>query len=210
MMSQSISMTGNFRVPYPQNLPPRSFEPGSEEVKNVNPLISELTSSTRELAHYIGGEWVVEGETQVFTAPHNHDQKIANLPYATESTVNKAIDAALSVQESWARTPWWERVSIFLRAAELAGGKYADELVATTMVGQSKTFHQAEIDAPCELADFFRYNAYNASKIFDDQPRPQEGKATYLDQRPLEGFVLAMTPFNFTAIGSNLPTTAAM
>lgn len=153
---------------------------------------------------------MIEGETQPLVAPHNHAVVLANLPYATEQTVNKAIDAALEVQKSWSRTPWWDRIAIFLKAAELASGKYADELVAATMVGQSKTFHQAEIDAPGELSDFFRYNAYNASQIFDDQPRALEGKGTYLDQRPLEGFVLAMTPFNFAAIAGNLPTTAAM
>lgn len=209
-MTQAINMTGNFRVPYPKNQPERSFTPGSPEAEKVRELINDLSSSTKDLAHYIGGEWVVEGETKQVTAPHDHANVLANLPYATEQTVNQAIEAALNVEESWARTPWWERVAIFLKAAELATGKYADELVATTMVGQSKTFHQAEIDAPGELSDFFRYNAYNASKIFDDQPRALEGKATYLDNRPLEGFVLAMTPFNFTAIASNLPTTAAL
>lgn len=209
-MTQSINMTGSVRVPYPKNQPERSFAPGSPEAENVRGLIQEMSSSTKDLAHYICGEWIVEGETKPLTAPHNHELVLANLPYATEHTVNRAIEAALSVQKSWARTPWWERVAIFLKAAELASGKYADELVAATMVGQSKTFHQAEIDAPCELSDFFRFNAYNASKIFDDQPRPLEGKGTYLDHRPLEGFVLAMTPFNFSAIASNLPTTAAM
>lgn len=209
-MPHSISMTGNFRVPYPKNQPERSFAPGSEEAESVRSLIRGMSSFTKDLAHYIGGEWLVEGETKPLVAPHDHQRVLANLPYATDQTVNKAIDAALSVQDSWARTPWWERIAIFLKAAELASGKYANELVAATMLGQSKTFHQAEIDAPCELADFFRYNAYNASQIFDDQPRAVEGKGTYLDQRPLEGFVLAMTPFNFTAIASNLPTTAAM
>lgn len=209
-MSYSISMTGNFRVPYPKNQPERSFAPGSAEAKRVRHLINQMSSSTKDLAHYIAGEWVIEGETQPLVAPHNHAVVLANLPYATEQTVNKAIDAALEVQKSWSRTPWWDRIAIFLKAAELASGKYADELVAATMVGQSKTFHQAEIDAPGELSDFFRYNAYNASQIFDDQPRALEGKGTYLDQRPLEGFVLAMTPFNFAAIAGNLPTTAAM
>src|SRR5699024_2856237 len=209
-MSQATHMAGNFRIPYPSNLPERTFEPTSEEAANVGTLIKEFSSSPKELAHYINGEWVIDGNTAKVTAPHDHKLVLADLPFATEKTVNRAIDAALSAQDSWARSPWWERIAIFLRAADLASGKYRDELVAATMIGQSKTFHQAEIDAPCELTDFFRYNAYNASKIYDDQPRALEGKGTYLDQRPLEGFVLAMTPFNFTAIASNLPTTAAM
>src|SRR5699024_3373833 len=102
------------------------------------------------------------------------------------------------------------RAAIFLRAADLATGKYRDELVATTMLGQSKTFHQAEIEATCEVADFFRYNAFNAQSIYSEQPQALQGDTTYLDHRPLEGFVLAMTPFNFTAIASNLPATASM
>ncbi|NWN88297.1 MAG: L-glutamate gamma-semialdehyde dehydrogenase [Micrococcaceae bacterium] len=129
---------------------------------------------------------------------------------ADEQSVHDAIDVALAVQDQWAATPWWDRAAIFLRAADLAAGKYRDELVATTMLGQSKTFHQAEIEATCEVADFFRYNAYNAQKIYSDQPQALQGDTTYLDHRPLEGFVLAMTPFNFTAIASNLPATAAL
>jgi 1-pyrroline-5-carboxylate dehydrogenase len=122
----------------------------------------------------------------------------------------RAIAAALEAQHDWSRTPWWERAAIFLRAGDLAAGKYRDELVATTMLGQSKTFHQAEIDAASEVADFFRYNAHLAQEIYADQPPSKLGDINTMDHRPLEGFVLAVTPFNFTAIAANLPTTPAL
>ena len=129
---------------------------------------------------------------------------------ADSRQVDAAIAAALAARADWSRTPWWDRAAVLLRAAELVSGKYRNELLATTMLGQSKTFHQAEIDAACELADFFRYNAHFAAQIYETQPPSPPGEFNYLDQRGLEGFVLAITPFNFTAIGGNLPTTPAL
>lgn len=205
-----VSMTGNFRVPQPVNEPPRQYAPGSVEANAVLQRIDELSSEVRELPHIIAGQRRMTETTWDITPPHDHQRLIARMATANEQIVHESIDAALAVQHQWAATPWWERAAIFLRAADLAAGKYRDALVATTMLGQSKTFHQAEIDAPCETADFFRYNVYNAHQIYADQPQALQGDMTYLDHRPLEGFVLAMTPFNFTAIASNLPTTAAL
>src|SRR5690625_5232207 len=205
-----VSMAGNFKVPEPMNELPRQYVPGSDEATAVLAYLRSLSSQVRELPHVIAGQQRMTKNTRDIVPPHDHQNVIAKMATADVKTVEDAIEAALAVQDSWAATPWWERAAIFLRAADLATGKYRDELVATTMLGQSKTFHQSEIEATCEVADFFRYNAYNAQQIYADQPQAKQGDTTYLDQRPLEGFVLAMTPFNFTAIASNLPATAAL
>lgn len=210
MTRPTMSMAGNFKVPEPINEPPREHAPGSPEANAVLDRIAKLSSQVRELPHVIAGQRRMTESTWDIVPPHDHQHRIATMATANEQIVNDAIEAALAAQEQWAITPWWDRAAIFLRAADLAAGKYRDELVATTMLGQSKTFHQAEIEATCEVADFFRYNAYNAQKIYSDQPQGLQGDTTYLDHRPLEGFVLAMTPFNFTAIASNLPATAAL
>lgn len=210
MSPQTVSVTGNFRVPTPFNEPSREFRPGSPEAASVKKKIAEVTATVRDLPHVINGERSMTGELRDVTAPHRHAQVLARIPTAHEAVVQSAIEAALAAQHDWSRTPWWERAAIFLRAGDLAAGKYRDELVATTILGQSKTFHQAEIDAASEVADFFRYNAHLAQQIFADQPASLQGEGNSLDQRGLEGFVLAITPFNFTAIGSNLPTTPAL
>lgn len=210
MTMPTVGMTGNFKVPKPANEPPRSYAPGSPEAGAVLHRIEQLSDDVRELPHVIGGQRRMTEETWDVVPPHDHHNVIARMATADEQSVQDAIDAALAAQDQWAAMPWWHRAAIFLRAADLATGKYRDELVATTMLGQSKTFHQAEIEATCEVADFFRYNAYNAQSIYADQPQALQGDTTYLDHRPLEGFVLAMTPFNFTAIASNLPATAAL
>ncbi|MFV0434881.1 MAG: L-glutamate gamma-semialdehyde dehydrogenase [Leucobacter sp.] len=210
MSRQHISLAGNPRVPVPVNEPALDYRPGSPEADAVLGYIEKLGNEVRDLPHVINGERIFEGETQNVVAPHNHQKVYGRIAPADSATVAKAIDAALAAHESWSRTPWWERTAIFLRAADLAAGKYRNELVATTMVGQSKTYHQSEIDAACELADFFRYNSHLAQQIYADQPPSKPGDINQIDSRPLEGFVLAITPFNFTAIGGNLPTTPAL
>lgn len=210
MSAQSVSIAANPRVPAPVNEPPRTFRPGSPESESVSALIAELGTTVRDLPHVIAGERVFSGPTSDIVAPHDHAHVYGRISLADEQIVQRAIDAALAAQHDWSRTPWWERAAIFLRAGDLAAGKYRDELVATTMIGQSKTFHQAEIDAASEVADFFRFNAYLAQQIYADQPSALQGDINIIDQRPLEGFVLALTPFNFTAIGANLPTTPAL
>ena len=204
------SIAANPRVPAPVNEPVRDFRPGSPESAAVTARIAALRSTVTEIPHVIAGERRFTGAGTDVVEPHDHRSVVGRLAEADDDVTKSAIEAALEAQASWSRTPWWERAAIFLRAGDLAAGKYRDELVATTMVGQSKTFHQAEIDAACEFADFMRYNPHLAQQIYADQPPSLPGDINTLDQRPLEGFVLALTPFNFTAIGVNLPSTPAL
>jgi 1-pyrroline-5-carboxylate dehydrogenase len=206
----SISIAANPRVPAPINQPAREFEPGSVESRSVTSRIAAIRATVTEIPHVIAGERLFTGAGTAVVEPHARDSIVGRLAEADADVTKSAIAAALDAQAAWARTPWWERAAIFLRAGDLAAGKYRDELVATTMVGQSKTFHQAEIDAACEFADFMRFNAHLAHQIYADQPASLPGDINTLDQRPLEGFVLALTPFNFTAIGVNLPSTPAL
>ncbi|NEM07079.1 L-glutamate gamma-semialdehyde dehydrogenase [Geodermatophilus normandii] len=210
MTPPTVTMTGNFRVPVPHNEPDRPFAPGSSEADSVRAEIKRVENEVRDLPHVVAGVRAFTGETMDVVAPHRHSHVLGRIPLADATVTTSAIEAALRAQHDWSRTPWWDRAAIFLRAGDLAAGKYRDELVATTMLGQSKTFHQAEIDAACEVADFFRYNVFLAHQIYGDQPASLQGNFNLLDQRPLEGFVLAVTPFNFTAIGANLPSTPAL
>ncbi len=206
----SLATAANPRVPTPFNEAPRDFEPGSPEAQSVSAEIRRIRGTVTEIPHVIDGERVLTGQTRDSVEPHDHQNVVGKVAVADHEITTKAIEAALAAQHDWARTPWWERAAILLRAGDLATGKYRDELVAATMVGQSKTFHQSEIDATCEFADFMRYNTHLAQQIFADQPPSKPGDINTLDQRPLEGFVLALSPFNFTAIGVNLPTTPAL
>lgn len=210
MNATSVSTAGNMRVPAPKNEPSRALAPGSPESKSLLAEIDRVGSEVRDLPHVINGERSFTGDVSTVVAPHDHAHVLGRLPHADADVTKSAIQAALNAQYDWSRTPWWERAAIFLRAGDLAAGKYRDELVATTMLGQSKTYHQAEIDAASEVADFFRYNAHLAQQIYADQPPSLPGDINTLDHRPLEGFVLAVTPFNFTAIQANLPTTPAL
>ncbi len=204
------SITGNIQMTLPVNEPARGYAPGSPEALRLAKEIGRVAGRVAELPHVINGERHLVGKPSPVTAPHDHAHVLGHYSPATADQVDAAIRASLAARPGWSRTPWWDRATILLRAAELVAGKYRDELLATTMLGQSKTFHQAEIDAACELADFFRYNAAYAAQIYASQPTSVPGEFNYLDQRGLEGFVLAITPFNFTAIGGNLPTTPAL
>jgi 1-pyrroline-5-carboxylate dehydrogenase len=206
----STSIAANPRVPAPVNEPARDFAPGSPESHSVSAKIAELRSRVTEIPHVINGERRFTGSGTDVVEPHDHASVVGRLAEADPDITKAAISASLDAQHEWSRTPWWERAAIFLRAGELAAGKYRDELVAATMIGQSKTFHQAEIDATCEFADFMRFNTHLAQQIYADQPASLPGDLNIMDQRPLEGFVLALTPFNFTAIGVNLPSTPAL
>ena len=203
------SITANPRVPDPVNVRTRDYAPGSPEASEVLKEIDAVKSSVRDLPHVIAGKRSEITESTRVVAPHDHATVLGRIPVATAADVHSAIDAALAVRRDWSRTPWWDRAAIFLRAAELADGKFRNELLATTMLGQSKTFHQAEIDVN-ELIDFFRYNVKLAAQIFETQPFSITGVMNVMDYRPLEGFVLALTPFNFTAIAGNLPATPAL
>ncbi len=206
----TVNLAANPRMPTPFNEPARDFRPGSAESESVTAVIEQLRSSPTEIAHVIDGERIMTADADSVVEPHAHRSVIATMATADETVTKQAIAASLAAQHEWSRTPWWERAAIMLRAGDLAAGKYRDQLVAATMVGQSKTFHQAEIDATCEFADFMRFNVHLAQQIYADQPSSQPGDINILDQRPLEGFVLALTPFNFTAIGVNLPATPAL
>ncbi len=210
-MTASHSIAGNFSVPIPANEPVHDYVPGSPEAEALLAEIKRLRMTTLDIPLQIGGELIYTERTQAVVCPHEHRLVLGNLSLADESHVRRAIDAALEARQSWSRMPWWERISIFLRAAELITGKYRDEVNAATMLNQSKTFHQAEIDGVCELADLLRFNAHYAQQIYTTQPsNVQGGENNYLDHRGLEGFVLAVSPFNFTNIAGNLPATAAM
>lgn len=210
MSATSVTTAANPRMPAPTNEPARDFVPGSVESRSVSAAIETFRANPREIPHVVDGERIMTADTDRVVEPHAHRSVLGTMAVADETVTKKAIAASLEAQHDWSRTPWWERAAIMLRAGDLASGKYRDELVAATMVGQSKTFHQSEIDAACEFADFMRFNVHLAQQIYADQPAALPGDINILDQRPLEGFVLALTPFNFTAIGVNLPTTPAL
>jgi 1-pyrroline-5-carboxylate dehydrogenase len=205
-----MTVAGNLRITAPVNEPVRDHRPGSPEAVALHAELDRVGSEVREIPNVIDGERVPLGEAVDVVAPHDHAHVLGRFSPADTRQVDAAIAAALAARADWSRTPWWDRAAVLLRAAELVSGPYRNELLATTMLGQSKTFHQAEIDAACELADFFRYNAHFAAQIYQTQPSSPPGELNYLDHRGLEGFVLAITPFNFTAIGGNLPTIPAL
>ncbi|MGV9864676.1 L-glutamate gamma-semialdehyde dehydrogenase [Rhodococcus koreensis] len=204
------NIAGNFHVPTPENEPVNDYRPGSPEAESLALEIKRIGGTTQSIPLSIGGEVFETADTQPVVSPHDHARVLGQLSKADPSHVRTAIDAALAARHDWSRRPWWDRVSVFLRAAELVTGKYRDEINAATMLNQSKTYHQAEIDGACELADLLRFNAHWAEGIYANQPKSTQGENNYLDQRGLEGFVLAVTPFNFTNIAGNLPATAAM
>ncbi len=201
---------GYFSYPMPVNEPVLNYAPGSEERKALKNTIKELKSEQLEIPMYIGGEEVKTGNLQPIHPPHETSHTLAHFHAGDASHLERAINAALAAKESWSAMSWESRANIFMRAADLISTKYHYYMNATTMLGQSKNVYQAEIDAVCELADFLRFNVHFLSEIYQQQPISALGMHNRLEWRPLEGFVLAVTPFNFTAIGGNLPTSAAM
>jgi 1-pyrroline-5-carboxylate dehydrogenase len=201
---------GYFSYPIPVNEPVHSYAPGSAERKALTATLRELKSEVLDIPMYIGGEEVRTGNTIPIHPPHEREFTLAHFHSGTEDHVNKAIGAALLARESWASLSWENRANIFIRAADLIATKYRYHMNGTTMLGQSKNVFQAEIDAACELIDFLRFNVHFLSEVYRQQPISATGMHNRMEWRPLEGFVLAVTPFNFTAIGGNLPTSAAM
>ena len=201
-----------FTVPNPGNEPVSGFLPGSPERASLQAELARQTANPIEIPLIIGGEEIRTGNTQNVVAPHNHQQAIATAHLAGDAEVSKAIESALAAQRDWMRMPWNERAAIFLRAAELLAGPWRDRINASTMLNQSKTCHQAEIDAACELIDFFRFNAKYMEMICVGEQPPISGDGMWnaLEMRPLEGFIYAITPFNFTSIAANLPASPAM
>jgi 1-pyrroline-5-carboxylate dehydrogenase len=203
-------MNGIFRIPEPVNEPVRAYAPGSPERRSIKAKLKELSSTEIEIPLIIGGKEVRTGKTGTCVMPHRHGHVLARYHKAGKAEVEQAIEAAREARTSWGRLPWHERAAVFLRAAELLAGPWRDTLNAATMLGQSKTVHQAEIDSACETIDFWRFNPHFMEDIYSTQPNSSPGVWNRLDYRPLDGFVFAVTPFNFTAIGANLPTSPAM
>jgi 1-pyrroline-5-carboxylate dehydrogenase len=205
-----MSAHGIFRVPEPHNEPVRSYAPGSPEREELRLRLQQLESQRLEIPLVIGGERVHTGDTFETVQPHKRSHVLAEVHKGGPNEVERAIAAAAEAWEGWSRTPWEERAAILLRASELLAGPWRQTLNAATMLGQSKTAHQAEIDAACELIDFWRFNVSYMTRIYEEQPISSPGVWNRLEYRPLEGFVFAVTPFNFTAIAGNLPTSAAL
>jgi 1-pyrroline-5-carboxylate dehydrogenase len=202
--------TGTFNYPLPINEPVLAYAPGSPEKKKLKLALTELKGITLDIPMYIGGKEVRTGTTKAIRPPHEHKHVLGNFHSGNATHVNDAIQSALTAKESWAAMLWESRAAIFLKAADLLATKYRPYINATTMLGQSKNAFQAEIDAACELIDFLRFNVHFLSEIYKQQPISSPGMHNRMEYRPLEGFVLAVTPFNFTAIGGNLPASAAM
>ncbi len=194
----------------PKNEPVLSYAPGSPERKSLYKTLADMKSKQRDIPMYINGQEVRTGKKVEIRPPHETAHLLGHFHMADEQHVHDAIDAALSARESWAATSWEHRAAIFQKAAELLATKYRFRMNAATMLGQSKNAFQAEIDSACELIDFLRFNVHFLSQIYKQQPLSPQGMENRMEYRPLEGFVLAVTPFNFTAIGGNLPSSAAM
>jgi len=201
---------GIFSVPVPRNEPILAYPPGSQERKTLRAQLDRMAGEVIEITPRIGGRRVTTGRTADAVMPHDHRHVLAVWHKAGASEVQLAIDAAGAAHREWSRLPWQDRAAIFLKAADLLAGPYRMILNAATMLGQSKTTHQAEIDAACELIDFWRFNVAWAEEIYRQQPLSSPGAWNRLEHRALEGFVFAVTPFNFTSIGGNLPTAPAI
>ena len=201
---------GFFHVPKAVNEPVKSYTPNSPEKVAVLAAYKKMWNETIDVPNYIGNEEIRTGNTRKMTAPHDHQHVVGTYHLAEKSHIEQAISAALEARKQWANMAWEQRAAIFLKAAELIAGPYRARINAATMIAQSKTIFQAEIDASCELIDFLRYNVEFMTQIYNDQPKSISDVWNRVEYRPLEGFVYAITPFNFTAIAANLPASAAL
>ncbi|MBC5993733.1 L-glutamate gamma-semialdehyde dehydrogenase [Pontibacter cellulosilyticus] len=202
--------TGFFKVPTPVNEPVKSYAPGSPEREELQRTYKELKSKEIDVPMYIGGDKVYTDNKKPMLQPHDHKHILGHFSEGDASHVEQAINAALAAREAWANMGWEHRASIFLKAADLLAGPWRARLNAATMLGQSKNAYQAEIDSACELIDFLRFNVQYMTEIYQMQPESSPGIWNRMEHRALEGFVFALTPFNFTAIAGNLPASAAM
>ncbi|MEM9649675.1 MAG: L-glutamate gamma-semialdehyde dehydrogenase [Bacteroidota bacterium] len=201
---------GFFQVPTAYNEPIKSYAPGTPEREQVLQQYDAYYNGNVEVPLYIGSEEIRTGNTQTMSPPHEHAHVVGSYHLAEKKHVEKAIANGLEAREKWANLTWEQRAAIFLKAADLVAGPYRAKINAATMMAQSKTIHQAEIDAACEFIDFLRFNVEYMSQIYSEQPESADGIWNRVEYRPLEGFVYAITPFNFTAIAGNLPASAAM
>jgi len=203
-------MDAIIKVPQPSNEPVFNYAPGSTEKAALKAQLKELSGETMEFPLIIGGKEVRTGNLADCRCPHDHKHVLARYHKAGPEEITMAVKEAKKAWKDWSQMDWVSRASIFLRAAELLATKYRYVLNAATMLGQSKTPHQAEIDSACELIDFYRFNPYFMNMIYNEQPESSAGIWNYMEYRPLEGFVFAVTPFNFTSIAGNLPTSPAL
>jgi len=203
-------MNGNIQIPIPVNEPVRSYAPGTLERRALKARLAELGAERIEIPLIIGGKEVRTGKTCDAVMPHNHGHVLGTWHKAGTDEVAAAIAAAAEARREWAAWPFEERAAVLLKAAELLATSWRSTINGATMLCQSKTAHQAEIDAACEVVDFYRFNAHYAERLYEDQPLSVGGAWNRLDYRPLEGFIFAVTPFNFTSIAANLPTAPAL
>ena len=206
------NFAGTRRVPTPVNEPVRTYAPGSPERRAIKARLASMANERVDIPLIIGGEEIRTGTVKQAVMPHDYRHVLADWHCATETHVTQAIEAATEAHRDWSRWSWEDRAGVFLRAADLLASSFRDTVNAATMLGQSKTVHQAEIDAAAELIDFWRFNPFYAQELYAEQPISPFGSGAWnqLDYRPLEGFVYAVTPFNFTSIGGNLPTAPAL
>lgn len=202
--------TGFFNVPQPVNEPVKSYAPGSAERAELQQMLATLRSQELDIPMYIGGQEVRSGNLSRLAPPHDHKHTLGHFHKSDKTHVQQAIDAALAAREKWVNLSWEHRASIFLKAADLIAGPYRAKLNAATMLGQSKNAFQAEIDSACEIIDFLRFNVQFMTEIYRQQPASAPGMWNRMEWRPLEGFIYALTPFNFTAIAGNLPSACAL
>ncbi|MGH7581967.1 MAG: aldehyde dehydrogenase family protein, partial [Gemmatimonadales bacterium] len=203
-----MSAIGN--IPVPINEPVLSYAAGSAERAALQSRLKELGAGVTEIPVVVDGREHTSGKAVAITSPQRHQRRLATAHQASAALLQDAIDGAVAAQREWQHWPFVDRAAVFLRAADLLAGPWRQRINAATMLGQGKTCHQAEIDAACELADFLRFNVHFAERLMHEQPMSVPGVWNRLDHRPLEGFVYAITPFNFTAIGGNLPTAPAI
>ena len=201
---------GVFNVPLARNEAVKSYIKGSSEREELLTTYMEMYNSSVEIPLYVGGKEIFTDNKKDISPPHDHKHKIGKFNLADKSHIEMAIESALAAKENWSNLPWNHRVAIFLKAAELLAGPYRSKINAATMIAQSKNVYQAEIDAACELIDFFKFNAQYVTKLYSEQPESSEGIWNRLEHRPLEGFVFAITPFNFTSICANLCAAPAL
>ena len=199
-----------FQVPPAVNEPVKSYAPGSEEREAVLKQYKAYYDGSADIPMWIDGQDVRTGNTRPIAPPHDHQHQVGQYHIASKKEADLAVKTALAARSRWADMPWEQRAAVFLKAADLIAGPYRAKINAATMIAQSKTVHQAEIDAACELIDFLRFNVSFMTDIYQEQPESDEGIWNRVEYRPLEGFVYAITPFNFTAIAGNLPASAAL
>ncbi len=201
---------GIFRIPQPTNEPILQYAPGSRERAELSAKLKEMLDGQIEVPMIIDGQEVRNGNLAEIRCPHDHQHALGKYHQADAAFTTKAVDAAQKAKKEWGQMPWESRAVVLLKAAELLAGKYRQTLNAATMLNMSKTPHQAEIDSACELIDFWRFNPHFMEEVYGDQPISTPGVLNYMEHRPLDGFVLALTPFNFTSIAGNLPTAPAL